>query len=86
MPPVGIAHPLWGAQTHTRAEGVEIRRRSVFAVTMVSVYSNGEIGYVPMKRDDKKGGYGLWRSPLASGSDELLIEAVGDLLEAATGA
>ena len=23
-PPVGIAHPFWGAQTHTRAEGVDM--------------------------------------------------------------
>ena len=23
-PPVGIAHPFWGAQTHTRAEGVDL--------------------------------------------------------------
>ena len=54
--------------------GVEIRRRSPFAVTMVSGYSNGEIGYVPMRSDYKNGGYGVWNSPLAPGSAELLIE------------
>ena len=118
-PPVGIAHPFWGAQTHTRAEGVdldlwttvlvvsdgattaaivdsdlpnvpdslsaEVRRRSAFAVTMVSGYSNGEIGYVPMRSDYKNGGYGVWNSPLAPGSAEMLIEAASDLLEAASG-
>jgi hypothetical protein len=61
--------------------GVEIRRRSSFAVTMVSGYSNGEIGYVPMRSDYKNGGYGVWNSPLAAGSADLLIEAAGDLLE-----
>lgn len=62
--------------------GVEIRRRSGFAVTMVSGYSNGEIGYVPMRSDYKNGGYGVWNSPLAPGSAEMLIEAASDLLEA----
>lgn len=61
--------------------GVEIRRRSAAAVTMVSGYSNGEIGYVPMKSDYKNGGYGVWSSPMAAGSAELPIEAAGDLLE-----
>ncbi len=65
--------------------GVEIRRRSSFAVTMVSGYSNGEIGYVPMRSDYKNGGYGVWNSPLAPGSAEMLIEAASDLLEAASG-
>jgi neutral ceramidase len=61
--------------------GVEIRRRSAAPVTMVSGYSNGEIGYVPMRSDYKNGGYGVWNSPLAPGSAEMLIEAAGDLLE-----
>ncbi|MFN8636042.1 MAG: neutral/alkaline non-lysosomal ceramidase N-terminal domain-containing protein [Chloroflexota bacterium] len=61
--------------------GVEIRRRSPAAVTMVSGYSNGEIGYIPMKSDYKNGGYGVWNSAMAPGAAEQLIEAAGDLLE-----
>lgn len=36
-PPVGIAHPFWGAQTHTRAEGVEM---DLYATALV--LSDGE--------------------------------------------
>ena len=47
--------------------------------------TNGAIGYVPMRSDYKNGGYGVWNSPLAQGSAEMLIEAASDLLEAASG-
>lgn len=61
--------------------GVEVRRRSPFPVTMFSGYSNGEVGYVPMRSDYENGGYGVWNSPLAPGSAEAIIEASSELLQ-----
>jgi len=60
---------------------VEVRTRSPFAVTMVSGYSNGEVGYIPMQSDYRNGGYGVWNSPMAPGAAELLIERMSALLE-----
>lgn len=60
--------------------GVEVRRRSPFPITMFSGYSNGEIGYVPMRSDYENGGYGVWNSPLAPGSAEAVIQASSELL------
>ena len=65
--------------------GVRIRRRSPFGVTRISGYSNGEIGYVPMRSDYKSGGYGAWSSRLPPGSAEPLIDAAGDLLDPMSG-
>lgn len=60
--------------------GVEVRRRSPFEVTMFSGYSNGNLGYIPMRSDYENGGYGVWSSPLAPGSAEAVIEASAALL------
>ena len=61
--------------------GVEVRRRSSFRVTMFSGYSNGNLGYIPMRSDYEHGGYGVWNSPLAPGSAEAVIEAATELLQ-----
>jgi hypothetical protein len=60
--------------------GVEIRRRSPFQTTMVSGYSNGYLGYIPMRADYAEGGYGVWSSPVGPGGDAALIEASVALL------
>ena len=60
--------------------GVEVRRRSPFAVTMFSGYSNGGFAYIPTKGDYQLGGYGVWNSPVAAGADERVVEEAVALL------
>jgi hypothetical protein len=47
---------------------------------MVSGYSNGYLGYIPMHEDYPEGGYGVWNSPVGPGGDDALIETSVDLL------
>jgi hypothetical protein len=63
------------------AVGHAVRRRSPFPVTMVSGYSNGQFGYIPMRADYAVGGYGVWNSPLGAGAGEQVIEEMVGLLE-----
>ena len=60
--------------------GVEVRRRSPFAVTMFSGYSNGVFWYIPTKEDYQFGGYGVWDSPVATGAAECVVEEAVTLL------
>ena len=60
--------------------GVEVRRRSPFAVTMFSGYSNGGFAYIPTKEDYQFGGYGVWNSPVAAGAAERVVEKAVTLL------
>ena len=63
--------------------GVGVRKRSPFAITMFSGYSNGNFSYIPMRQDYELGGYGVWNSPLAPGAGEQVIDeavaVLGDL-------
>jgi neutral ceramidase len=61
--------------------GVQIRRGSPFAVTMVSGYSNGQGAYIPMRSDYANGGYGVWNSPVGPGSAEAVVDASLRLLK-----
>jgi hypothetical protein len=60
--------------------GVEVRRRSPFATTMFSGYSNGQFAYIPVRSDYAEGGYGVWNSPLGPGAGEAVIEEAVSLL------
>lgn len=60
--------------------GVEVRRRSPFAATMFSGYSNGQFAYIPVRSDYAEGGYGVWNSPLGPGAGEIVAEEAIELL------
>jgi hypothetical protein len=83
-PPVGIAHPFWGAQTHTRAEGVDLELWTTALVvsdgTTIAAIVDSDLPNVPdsLSAEVRQRVSGLTGIPPA----EMLIEAASDLLEA----
>jgi hypothetical protein len=61
--------------------GVAIKARSPFEATLVSGYSNGIAGYLPVASAYPEGGYEIWVTPFAPEAAERVIEASLDLLE-----
>ena len=61
--------------------GVAIKARSPFEVTLVSGYSNGMAGYLPVASAYPEGGYEIWVTPFAPEAAELVVEASLELLE-----
>jgi hypothetical protein len=61
--------------------GVAIKARSPFEATLVSGYSNGIAGYLPVASAYPEGGYEIWVTPFAPEAAERVIEASVDLLE-----
>lgn len=61
--------------------GLDIKRQSPFAHTVVVTLANGNIGYVPRKEDYDNGGYEVVSSRLAPGGGETLVQAALDVLE-----
>ncbi len=60
--------------------GVAIKAGSRFAATLVSGYSNGMLGYLPVAGAYPEGGYEIWVTPFAPEAAALVIEASLDLL------
>lgn len=60
--------------------GLDLRRRSPFAHTIVLGLANEAIGYVPTRRAYDEGGYEPTSSRLAPGGGELLVDAALELL------
>lgn len=56
--------------------GLRVKARSPFALTHVSGYSNGWLGYLPNRRGYREGGYEVDATPFAEGADEVLVEAM----------
>jgi hypothetical protein len=61
--------------------GLEIRRRSPFATTVVVSLANDVDFYVPTRKGFAEGGYEATTSPYLPGGGELLVEAAVRLLE-----
>ncbi len=62
--------------------GLRVKARSPFALTHVSGYSNGWLGYLPNRRGYREGGYEVDATPFAEGADEVLVEAMVALIQA----
>jgi neutral ceramidase len=62
------------------ALGLEIRRRSPFATTLVVGYANGYCGYMPDEASFARGGYEASSAFTAPGSGERLVETALTLL------
>jgi neutral ceramidase len=60
--------------------GVAIKDKSPFAATLVSGYSNGMVGYLPVARAYPEGGYEIWVTPFAPEAAALAIAASLQLL------
>jgi hypothetical protein len=60
--------------------GAALKARSPFGVTMVSGYSNGAAGYLPIASAYAEGGYEIWVTPFAPGAADLVLAAGGELL------
>lgn len=61
--------------------GAAIKAHSPFAATLVSGYSNGIAGYLPVASAYPEGGYEIWVTPFAPEAAEMVIEASVELLE-----
>jgi len=61
--------------------GVALKASSPFAATMVSGYSNGVLGYLPVAEAYPEGGYEIWVTPFAPEAAGLAIEAGRELLD-----
>jgi hypothetical protein len=61
--------------------GAAIKARSPFEATLVSGYSNGIAGYLPVASAYPEGGYEIWVTPFAPEAAELVVEASLALLE-----
>jgi neutral ceramidase len=61
--------------------GAAIKTRSPFAATLVSGYSNGMVGYLPVASAYPDGGYEIWVTPFAPEAAGQVVEASLDLLE-----
>jgi hypothetical protein len=62
------------------AIGIRIREKSPFRHTLVSGYSNGGFGYIPMPEAFPEGGYEVETTPFAENAAEAMIEAGVDML------
>ena len=66
--------------------GLEIKQRSPFRATIVSVLTNGYCGYVPTESAFKRGGYETHRtvytSRLAKDAGRIIVQTSSELLEA----
>jgi len=60
--------------------GVAIKAGSPFAATLVSGYSNGMLGYLPIAEAYPEGGYEIWVTPFAPEAAALVTAASVDLL------
>jgi neutral ceramidase len=60
--------------------GVAIKTGSPFAATLVSGYSNGMLGYLPVAEAYPEGGYEIWVTPFAPEAAALVTAASLDLL------
>jgi hypothetical protein len=60
--------------------GAAIKARSPFEATLVSGYSNGSAGYLPVASAYPEGGYEIWVTPFAPEAAGLVIEASLELL------
>lgn len=56
------------------AIGIRIREKSPFRHTLVSGYSNGGFGYIPMPEAFPEGGYEVETTPFAANAAEVMIE------------
>ena len=73
-----------GAPVEIFAEiGAELKRRSPFAVTLVSGYTNGAMGYLPTESAHREGGYEVGASPFAPKADAVFVEGCLRLLRRA---
>jgi hypothetical protein len=54
--------------------GVALKASSPFAATMVSGYSNGMLGYLPVAEAYPEGGYEVWVTPFAPEAAALVVE------------
>jgi hypothetical protein len=61
--------------------GLEIKRRSPFAQTMVIELANDSVGYIPTRRAFEEGAYEPESSPYAAGFGEEIVETAVRLLE-----
>jgi hypothetical protein len=61
--------------------GAAIKARSPFEATLVSGYSNGIAGYLPVTSAYPEGGYEIWVTPFAPEAAGMVIEASVELLE-----
>lgn len=61
--------------------GLEIKRRSPFAQTMVLELANDSVGYIPTRRAFDEGAYEPNSSPYEPGFGELIVETAVRLLE-----
>ena len=61
--------------------GAEIKARSPFEATLVSGYSNGMAGYLPVAGAYPEGGYEIWVTPFAPEAAALVVKASLELLE-----
>lgn len=62
------------------AIGIRIREKSPFRHTLVSGYSNGGFGYIPMPDAFSEGGYEIETTPFAENAAEVMIEGGLDIL------
>jgi hypothetical protein len=60
--------------------GLEIKKRSPFAHTILIELANDSFGYIPTKRAYEEGNYEPTNSTVLSGSGEKLVEAAVRLL------
>jgi hypothetical protein len=66
---------LLGVPVEPFAElGAEIKRRSPFAVTLFSGYTNGFTGYLPTPEAYQEGGYEVWVTPFSPEAAGILVE------------
>lgn len=63
------------------AIGLRIRERSPFRYTLVSGYSNGGFGYIPVREAFPEGGYEIETTPFAENAADVMVEASIDLLK-----
>jgi hypothetical protein len=61
--------------------GLEIKKGSPFAHTLIAELANGSVGYIPNRDAYPQGNYEPVSSRCAAGSGELLVEAAGRLLK-----
>lgn len=63
--------------------GLAIKKASPFKYTMIAELANGSIGYIPDRPAYEQGNYEVVSARCAVGSGEKLVDAVGQLLQAA---